>query len=102
MKACKGDWVSIHNIVLKTSERAPQVPEDTKKVPLECWVKGFLQSDGEVGEEVEVKTITGRIEKGKLIEVNPTHKHNYGKFVPELLRIGMDLKEALYGGEAND
>ncbi len=39
--AKKGDWVQIHQIVLKPEERAPQVPEDTKKVPLEFWVKGY-------------------------------------------------------------
>ncbi len=45
MKAKKGDWVKIHSIVLQPEERAPQVPEDTKKVPLETWVKGFLLDD---------------------------------------------------------
>ncbi|QEK12086.1 2-amino-4-ketopentanoate thiolase [Crassaminicella thermophila] len=102
MKASKGDWVLIHNIVLCSNERAPQVPDDTKKVPLESWVKGFLQHDAEVGEEVQVRTITGRLEKGKLIDVNPTYKHNYGNFVPELLQIGIKLRKILYGGEANE
>ncbi|WZL71519.1 2-amino-4-oxopentanoate thiolase subunit OrtA [Clostridiaceae bacterium 35-E11] len=102
MKAVKGNWVSIHNIVLSPSERAPQVPDDTKKVPLETWVKGFLQADAEIGDEVEVKTITGRVAKGKLIEVNPTYTHNYGNFVPELLQIGLQLREILDGGEAHE
>lgn len=39
MKAGKGEWVMIHNIVLAPSERAPQVPDDTKEVPLEMWVR---------------------------------------------------------------
>ncbi|MGR8952181.1 MAG: 2-amino-4-ketopentanoate thiolase, partial [Gammaproteobacteria bacterium] len=38
----KGVWVEIHDIVLEAGERAPQVPEDTAKVPLEMCVKGFL------------------------------------------------------------
>lgn len=101
MKVSKGEWVLIHNIVLKPEERAPQVPEDTKKVPLESWVKGFLQQDAQIGEEVEVKTITGRMVKGKLVEVHPTYTHNFGKFVPELLQIGIQLKEMLAGGEVH-
>ncbi|QXM05951.1 2-amino-4-oxopentanoate thiolase subunit OrtA [Crassaminicella indica] len=102
MQVKKGEWVRIHNIVLDAKERAPQVPEDTKKVPLEAWVKGFLQHDAQIGDEVEVKTMTGRIEKGKLIEVNSTYHHNYGNFVPELLQIGISLRDILWGGEAHE
>ena len=43
--AKKGDWVQIHNIVLKPEERSSALPEDTKKHPLEMWVKGYLQAD---------------------------------------------------------
>ncbi|KXG74065.1 hypothetical protein AN619_26750 [Thermotalea metallivorans] len=102
MKVSKGEWVLIHNIVLKPEERAPQVPEDTKKVPLESWVKGFLQQDAQIGEEVEVKTITGRMVKGRLVEVHPAYTHHFGKFVPELLQIGIQLKEMLAGGEVHE
>ncbi len=63
MDAKINDWVIIHNIVLTPEERAPQVPEDTKKVSLEMWVKGFIQSDASIGNLVEVKTITGRLVK---------------------------------------
>ena len=43
--AKKGDWVLIHKIVLSPEERAPQVPDDTKKVPLEMWIKGYLNEN---------------------------------------------------------
>ena len=42
MDARKGDWVRIHNIVLKVGERASTIPEETQNVPLEMWDKGFL------------------------------------------------------------
>ena len=54
----KGEWVRIHKIILQPSERAPQVPEDTKKVPLEMWDKGYLQEDANMGDEVKVITFT--------------------------------------------
>ncbi len=100
MNAKKGEWVKIYRVILKPEERAPQVPDDTKLVPLEMWVKGFITADAELGDHVEVKTITGRMESGKLVEINPTYTHSFGNFVPELLQIGLDLKEILFGGDS--
>ena len=97
--AIKGEWVRIHKIILTPSERAPQVPEDTKKVPLELWVKGFLDNDAEIGNEVCITTVTGRKETGKLIEVNPYYEHDFGEFVPELLAIDNQVRGMLFGGE---
>ena len=95
----KGDWVKVYNIVLESSERAPQVPEDTSKVPLETWVKGFLVADGKIGDIVEIETITGRSVTGKLVEVQPTFDHSFGNNIPEILQIGKQLKEILFGGD---
>ena len=96
MKALKGQWVKIHSIVLTPEERAPQVPDDTKKVPLEMWVKGHLLSDGEIGDLVKIKTMTGRIVEGNLFEINPTYKHSFGENIPELLEIGPKLRKILF------
>lgn len=100
MNAKKGEWVKIYRVILTPEERAPQVPDDTKLVPLEMWVKGFITADAELGEIVEVKTITDRMESGKLVEINPTYTHSFGNFVPELLQIGLDLKKILFGGDS--
>ncbi|MCQ2560794.1 MAG: 2-amino-4-ketopentanoate thiolase [Clostridia bacterium] len=97
--AKKGDWVRIHRVVLDAAGRAPSCPEDTAKVPLEMWVKGFLMADAEIGDEVEVETATNRIEHGTLIEVNPYYTHSYGQFVPELVQIDKQLREILFGGD---
>lgn len=102
MDAKCNDWVIIHNIVLTSDQRAPQVPDDTKKVPLEMWVKGFIQSDANIGDLVEVKTITGRLVKGNLVQINPYYTHDYGKCIPELLQIGIQAKEILFGGGYNE
>ena len=99
MLAKKGDWVKVHNIVLDSSERAPQVPEDTRNVPLEMWVKGFLVVDAKLGERVEVETITGRKVTGKLVEIDPCYDHSFGKNIPELLQIGKQLRGILFGGD---
>lgn len=98
--AKKGDWVRIHNIVLTPEERAPQVPEDTKKVPLEMWTKGFLiDEEAKMGDTVTIETYIGRRISGKLIEVNPYFEHDFGKCIPELLYIGRQLRSILEGGE---
>ena len=100
--AKKGDWVRIHKIILNPEERAPQVPEDTKKVPLELWTKGYLEKNAEIGDEVVIKTVTGREESGTLIEVNPAYDHAFGNFIPELLKIDEQVREIVWGGESND
>jgi hypothetical protein len=98
----KGEWVQIHQIVLNPEERPDHLPEDTKKVPLELWVKGFLKKDSNLGEEVEVTTLTGRNIVGTLVEVNPSYKYGFGEFVPELLKVGIQLRGILEDGESND
>lgn len=100
--AKKGDWVQIHQIVLKPEERAPQVPEDTRQVPLQLWVKGYAMHDAETGQTVEIETVTGRRVTGSLLAVNPKYTHDFGDFVPELLAVDRQLKEILYGGEGNE
>lgn len=101
--AKKNDWVRIHRNVLEPEQRTGKLPEDTKKVPLEMWVKGRLQNEtAELGDEVTVITAVGRTEHGKLIEVNPCYTLNYGTFVPEILTMEESLRNALFGGTAND
>ncbi len=98
----KGEWVLIHRNILESSQRAPQVPDDTKLVPLEMWVKGYLQNDANIGDKVEILTRTKRKENGTLLEVNPAYKHDFGKFVPELLKVSEQVREILFGGESNE
>lgn len=96
MDAKRGDWVRIHTIVLEVGERATNIPEETQKVPLEMWDKGFLLEDNaNIGDNVKVETYIGRTVEGKLIEVNPYYKHDFGKSVPELLYIGRQARELL-------
>ncbi|SKA81550.1 2-amino-4-ketopentanoate thiolase alpha subunit [Caloramator quimbayensis] len=98
--AKKGDWVQIHEIVLKPEERTGKLPEDTKKVPLELWVKGFLNHDANLNDMVEITTLTGRIVKGELVSVNPRYEYGFGEeYVPEILKIGRQLRGILKGGD---
>ena len=94
----KGEWVRIHKIILQSSERAPQVPDDTKKEPLEMRTKGYLGADAKIGDVVTITTAAGRKETGTLIEANPYYEHDFGKFVPELLAIDRQVREIVFGG----
>lgn len=97
--AKKNDYVRIHRIVLEPAERTGKLPEDTKQVPLEMWVKGrLLNESAEIGDEVEVRTAVGRREYGTLIEENPCYELNYGSFVPEILQMEETLRSVLFGG----
>jgi len=89
--AKKGDWVQISKVILPSGKRAPQVPEETQRVPLKEMVKGFLLYDAEKGDEVIIRTVIGREIKGKLKIKNPVYQHNFGEPVPVLLSIGKEL-----------
>lgn len=95
----KGDWVRIHRVVLQPWERAAAVPEDTKRVPLELWVKGYLCADAEIGGEATVTTRTGRTVTGMLTEADPHYEHSFGAFVPELQQAGDEAFRFLFGGD---
>lgn len=98
--AKKNDWVRIHRNVLEPQERTGKLPEDTKKVPLEMWVKGRMENESaEIGQEVSIVTCVGRKEHGTLLEVNPCYKLNYGTYVPEILEMEQQLRSALFGGD---
>jgi hypothetical protein len=90
-----GTWVEIHRIVLGPGERAPQVPEDTKAVPVELRVKGFLAAAAAVGDEAEIITAAGRRVRGTLTDVNPPYTHGFGAPIPELSTIGQELRAML-------
>lgn len=94
-----GAWVEIHAIVLSPGERAPQVPEDTQRVPLEMRVKGFLVDTAQVGDTVEIATPSGRRLRGTLAAANPAYTHGFGTPIPELSAIGSEVR-AMLGSEA--
>lgn len=97
-----GDFVRVHSVILFPKNRAFSLPEDTKGVPLEMWTKGFLQQDAKVGDSVRVITVTGRVVEGRLLEINPVYRHSYGEYIPEIIKIGIQAKEILYGSDIDD
>lgn len=95
--AAKDTWVEIHRVVLEPGERAPQVPADTRAVPLEMTVKGFLTDAADIGDEVEIVTPAGRRLRGVLRAINPAYTHGFGPPLEELSPIGEELRAILEG-----
>lgn len=89
-KITAGTWVEIEKIILTPEERAPTLPEDTKRVPYVLKVSGFLLAEAELGAPARVRTLIGRELEGKLKAVNPSYEHTFGQVVPELLTIGLE------------
>jgi hypothetical protein len=56
------------------------------------WVKGFAQGAADMGGEVTVETMSGRLVSGRLFAVNPGYFHTFGRPIPELARVGRDLR----------
>lgn len=101
LQAEQGEWVQIYQVILPVGERAPQVPAETAGVPLEMWVKGFLvEKQAQVGTDVTIHSLTGRLLRGKLVAVKPNYEVNYGHPQPELLAIGVELR-AIWEGNGN-
>jgi hypothetical protein len=101
--AKKHDYVQIHRIVLEPDARADTIPEDTHSVPLEMWVKGYLNEESaKIGDEVTITTRTGRQVKGVLVDEAPHYTHSFGNLVPELLRVGDQVRGILFGEESGE
>ena len=87
--ARKGDLVQVHFVVLEAEERGATLPEPTRRVPYEGWVKGFLLNDAaEIGQLVQIETLAGRTLTGALSAINPPYTHNFGSPQPELNTAG--------------
>jgi 2-amino-4-ketopentanoate thiolase alpha subunit len=93
----KGRWARIHRLELGPSERAPGIPEDTAAVPFESWINGWLVEDAEIGERATLRTMTGRIVEGVLVEADPGYSHTFGSPPPELQRAGQQAWKRLFG-----
>jgi hypothetical protein len=100
-RVAAGTWVELHRIVLEPGERAPRLPEDTQRVPLEMKVKGFLARAARVGEPAEIVTAAGRRLRGTLAQVSPAYTHAFGPPVPELLTVGEELRALLRRGKVS-
>ena len=61
------------------------------------WVKGYLLDEADLFDTVSIRTITGRIETGRLKEVKPPYKHSYGDYVPEILELQDIILQDMYG-----
>lgn len=86
-------------VILEPGQRAPDVPPDTQRVPLEAWIKGWATHSARVGDEIEIETPSGRRVRGTLTAINPGYTHSYGAAVPELARIGRELRKLLKDGD---
>jgi len=93
--AQRGDRVEIRDVVLEAGQRAPQVPEDTQRVPLERSVVGFALEAGRIGEQICIRTAAGRELSGTLVAVNPGYTHGFGVPAPELTTIAAELRALL-------
>ncbi len=89
------DWVEVESVYLAPAERSSALPPETAEKPLMVWVKGFARHAAELGDELEVETMTGRVVRGRLSEVLPGYTHTFGRPVPELVHVGRDLRRQL-------
>ena len=92
-----GSWVEIRQIILRAGERAPNVPADTAGVDVTARIRGFLNTDAQMGADVTIRTLAGRQVSGRLTDVNPRNPADFGDPVAELLRVGDEARRLLDG-----
>lgn len=91
----KGTFVEIETLVLDCADRSPAIPEDTKQTQLKMWVRGFVNCDCDMGDEVEITTAIDRNIRGVVTQVEPGYDHDFGRYVSELAYIGKQAKDIL-------
>ena len=83
----KGTWVEVERNLFSADRSAPSRPLDPAKVPSYLLrVSGFLLEDAELGQQVRIRTIFGKIHAGKLRIQSPSYGGSFGHTVPELMR----------------
>ncbi len=97
MLVSQGKMVRIRKHILFPGNRDERVPKDTSLVPLKMWIKGKLLEESEMFEETEIITVTGRLEKGVLKEVEPRYKHSFGDYVEELHHVREIILKEVWG-----
>jgi len=84
----KGTWVEVERTLIATGRRAAALNLDPSKAPsYTVRVSGFLLEDAELGQQVRIRTIIGKVHVGKLRIQSPSYGHSFGHTVPELLRV---------------
>jgi hypothetical protein len=88
-KIPKGTWVEVERILVSADRQDPARPVDPAKLPsYMVRVSGFLLEDAELGQQVRIRTILGKVHLGKLRIQSPSYGHSFGHTVPELMRPG--------------
>ena len=98
----RGEWAEIRLVLLSPGERAPGLPADTARVPLEARVKGFLEGEARPGGKAAVTTVLGRRIEGVFVRALPEPGHSFGQPAPELLPIGGELRARLRESRGDD
>lgn len=91
-KIPKGTWVEVERTLVSADRRMPVRALDPAKLPsYMVRVSGFLLEDAELGQQVRIRTINGKIHIGKLRIQSPSYGHSFGHTVPELMRPSRTL-----------
>ncbi len=90
-----GTWVELSRVVLESAQRPAHVPDDTRATDFILRVRGFLLDDAEVGGPARVRTLADRVIEGILADASPRFVHDFGSAVPELLQVGVEVRDEL-------
>jgi len=90
-----GRWVRVHRVELPAGERAPGIPPDTAGTPFETWVNGYLLEPAKLGMQGVVRTASGRLVEGRIVEADPAYTHSFGPPPQPLREAGRRAAERI-------
>ncbi len=91
----KNEWVQIEQTILTPTERAEGLPEETRICPYVMRVNGHLLADAEEGALCEIRTLAGRVLRGRLLADAPAFNHSYGRVIGELIDVRCELRQIM-------
>jgi hypothetical protein len=90
-KIQKGTWVEVERPLPSEGRRLlDRGPGPAKQAVETLRIAGFLLEDAELGQQVRVRTVTGKVFQGKLRIQSPGYGASFSHAVPELLKYGRD------------
>lgn len=90
-----GTWVEIEWIILEPDARSENVPPDTAGLPYVGRARGLARGEPQVGETVDIVTLTGRTLRGQVVDATPGYTHSFGRPLPAWVTMRSAITAAL-------
>lgn len=86
-------WVEIEWTVLEPQDRSQKIPDETRRTAYRARTRGYAPGNPEIGDEVEVTTVSGRRLRGQVLSLRPGYEHSFGRPEPAWLEMQRSIRD---------